>query len=76
MGTRGKDGQLSIELRCLGGTHETWVSLHCAPFDDLAGGPLLDGGDLLFLAALPLLGTIVATLVARLAVLRALRASL
>ena len=45
-------------------------------FDDLAGGPLLDFGDLLFLGALPLIGTIVATLVARLAVLRALRESL
>jgi cell division transport system permease protein len=45
-------------------------------FDDLAGGPLLATGDLLFLAALPLVGTAVATLVARLAVLRALRASL
>ena len=45
-------------------------------FDDLAGGPLLDGGDILLLAALPLLGAVVATLVARLAVLRALRESL
>ena len=45
-------------------------------FDDFTGGPLLTAGDLLFLAALPLLGTMLATLVARLAVLRALRASL
>ncbi len=45
-------------------------------FDDLAGGPLLDAGDLLFLAALPLIGAAVATVVARLAVLRALRESL
>ena len=45
-------------------------------FDDLAGGPLLELGDILFLAALPVIGALVATLVARLAVLRALRESL
>ena len=45
-------------------------------FDDFTGGALLTGGDLMFLAALPLLGTVLATLVARMAVLRALRASL
>lgn len=45
-------------------------------FDDFAGGPLLTTGDLLFLASLPLLGTVLATLVARSAVLRALRANL
>jgi cell division transport system permease protein len=45
-------------------------------FDDFTGGALLNMGDLVFLAALPLLGTALATLVARMAVLRALRASL
>jgi len=45
-------------------------------FDDFTGGALLTTGDLVFLAALPLLGTALATLVARMAVLRALRASL
>ncbi len=45
-------------------------------FDDFTGGPLLTAGDLVFLAALPLLGTVLATLVARMAVLRALRANL
>jgi cell division transport system permease protein len=44
--------------------------------EDFAGGPLLDLGDLLLLAALPLIGTVVATLVARQAVLRALRSAL
>ncbi len=45
-------------------------------FDDFTGGGLLTTGDLVFLAALPFLGTALATLVARMAVLRALRASL
>ena len=45
-------------------------------FDDFTGGALLGNGDLLLLAALPLLGTVLATLVARAAVLRALRAAL
>jgi cell division transport system permease protein len=45
-------------------------------FDDFTGGDLLTTGDLIFLAVLPLLGTVLATLVARTAVLRALRASL
>ena len=44
--------------------------------EDFAGGPLLTPGDLLLLAALPLIGTLVATLVARQAVLRALRSAL
>jgi cell division transport system permease protein len=44
--------------------------------EDFAGGPLLKLGDLLLLAALPLIGTVVATLVARQAVLRALRSAL
>lgn len=43
---------------------------------DLAGGPPLDAGDLLLLALLPLAAVAIATLVARLAVLGALRQSL
>jgi cell division transport system permease protein len=62
-------GTAGLVLLIVAGGRAVW-------FDDLAGGPLLDGADLLFLAALPLVGTIVATLVARLAVLRALRANL
>lgn len=45
-------------------------------FDDFVGGALLGAGDIAILASLPLLGTALATLVARLAVLRALRESL
>lgn len=45
-------------------------------FDDFAGGALLGVGDIALLAALPLLGTLLATVVARAAVLRALRKSL
>jgi cell division transport system permease protein len=59
----------SVVLLLVAGGRGIW-------FDDFTGGPLLTGGDLLFLAALPLLGTMLATLVARMAVLRALRASL
>ena len=44
--------------------------------EDFAGGPLLDLSDLLLLASLPLIGALVATLVARQAVLRALRSAL
>ena len=44
--------------------------------EDVAGGPLLEVSDLLLLASLPLIGTLVATLVARQAVLRALRSAL
>jgi len=62
-------GAAGIILLLIAGGRAVW-------FDDLAGGPLLDAGDLLFLAALPLIGAAVATLVARLAVLRALRESL
>ena len=62
-------GAAGLVLLLVAGGRAVW-------FDDLAGGPLLDLGDLFFLAALPLVGTIVATLVARLAVLRALRESL
>lgn len=45
-------------------------------FDDFTGGALLGAGDMALLASLPLLGTLLATVVARLAVLRALRAAL
>lgn len=58
-----------IVLLLIAGGRAVWV-------EDFAGGPLLTVGDILFLAALPLIGTMLATLVARLAVLRALRASL
>ena len=58
-----------IVLLLVAGGRAVWM-------EDFAGGPLLTIGDLLFLAALPLVGTLVATLVARLAVLRALRAAL
>jgi cell division transport system permease protein len=44
--------------------------------EDFAGGPLLRLSDLVLLATLPLIGTVVATLVARQAVLRALRSAL
>jgi diguanylate cyclase (GGDEF)-like protein/PAS domain S-box-containing protein len=37
-----QDEAFSIELRCRGVAHaETWVSLHCAPFDDPAGAGLI-----------------------------------
>jgi cell division transport system permease protein len=62
-------GAAGIILLLIAGGRAVW-------FDDLAGGPLLDAGDLLFLAALPLIGAAVATVVARLAVLRALRENL
>lgn len=58
-----------IVLLIVAGGRAVWV-------EDFAGGPLLGLGDLLALAALPLIGTLVATLVARQAVLRALRAAL
>ena len=50
-----------------GGSH--WLA-------DLTGGPLLGTGDILLLASLPILATILATLVARLAIMKALRTSL
>ena len=50
-----------------GGSH--WLA-------DLTGGPLLGSRDVLLLALLPLAGTILATIVARMAVLKALRTSL
>ena len=58
-----------LVLRLIAGGRAVWM-------EDFAGGPLLDRGDLLLLAALPLIGTAVATLVARQAVLRALRSAL
>jgi len=58
-----------VVLLLVAGGRAVWV-------EDFAGGPLLEIGDVLLLAALPLIGTIVATLVARQAVLRALRSSL
>ena len=50
-----------------GGSH--WLA-------DLTGGPLLGAGDILLLASLPILATILATIVARLAIIKALRTSL
>ena len=58
-----------LVLLLIAGGRAAWV-------EDLAGGPLLGLGDLLFLGALPLAGTILATLVARFAVLSALREAL
>jgi cell division transport system permease protein len=58
-----------LVLLLVAGGRAVWV-------EDFAGGPLLEFGDLLLLAALPLIGTAVATLVARQAVLRALRSAL
>ena len=58
-----------IVLLLVAGGGSTWLA-------DLTGGPLLGGRDVMILALLPLAGTILATIVARLAVLKALRASL
>jgi cell division transport system permease protein len=58
-----------LVLLLIAGGRAVWM-------EDFAGGPLLTIGDLALLAALPLAGTLVATLVARQAVLRALRAAL
>ena len=58
-----------VVLLLIAGGRAVWV-------EDFAGGPLLTVGDLALLAALPLIGALVATLVARQAVLRALRAAL
>ena len=62
-------GGAGLVLVLIAGGRAVWV-------DDFAGGPLLGPGDLLVLALLPLLGTILATMVARAAVLRALREAL
>jgi len=58
-----------IILLIIAGGRAAWV-------EDVAGGPLLNILDLLALALLPLLGTLLATLVARIAVLRALHEAL
>ena len=58
-----------VVLLLIAGGGSTWLA-------DLTGGPLLGARDVLLLALLPLLGTILATIVARMAVLKALRASL
>jgi cell division transport system permease protein len=62
-------GAAAFILLVIAGGRAVWL-------EDVAGGPLLGLPDLLLLAALPLLGTLLATLVARTAVLRALRSSL
>jgi cell division transport system permease protein len=62
-------GAAAIVLLLVAGGRGIW-------FDDFTGGALLEAGDLALLAALPLLGTALATVVARFAVLRALRSSL
>ena len=62
-------GAAAIILLIIAGGRAVWL-------EDVAGGPLLTLADLVLLAALPLLGTVLATLVARAAVLRALRAAL
>jgi len=58
-----------LVLLLVAGGRAVWV-------EDVAGGPLLTPGDLVLLGSLPLLGTLLATLVARQAVLRTLRANL
>jgi cell division transport system permease protein len=58
-----------LVLLIIAGGRAAWV-------EDIAGGPLLSPTDLLVLVALPLAGTVLATLVARVAVLRALREAL
>ena len=58
-----------LVLLLIAGGRAVWM-------EDFAGGPLLNRSDLLLLAALPLIGTAVATLVARQAVLRTLRSAL
>ena len=62
-------GAAGLVLLLIAGGRAMWM-------EDFAGGPLLTFGDLALLAALPLVGALVATLVARQAVLRALRAAL
>lgn len=67
-GTAGAAAAGTVLLLIAGGG-STWLA-------DLAGGPLLGTADILLLAFLPLAATILATIVARLAILKALRASL
>ncbi|MEO6580857.1 MAG: cell division protein [Sphingomicrobium sp.] len=58
-----------VVLLLIAGGGSTWLA-------DLAGGALLRPPDILLLALLPLAATILATIVARLAILKALRISL
>lgn len=58
-----------IVLLLIVGGGSSWLA-------DVTGGALLGVRDIMLLALLPLLGTILATVVARMAVLKALRASL
>ena len=58
-----------VVLLLTAGGGSTWLA-------DLTGGPLLGSRDVLLLALLPLAGTMLATVVARMAVMKALRASL
>ena len=58
-----------VVLLLIAGGGSTWLA-------DLTGGPLLRPRDVLLLALLPLAGTVLATIVARMAVLKALRTSL
>lgn len=69
--TGGSAGAIAaaVVLLLIAGGGSTWLA-------DLTGGPLLGLRDILLLALLPVLGTILATYVARTAVLGALRSSL
>ena len=58
-----------VVLLLIAGGGSTWLA-------DLTGGPLLGSRDVLLLALLPLAGTMLATVVTRMAVMKALRASL
>jgi cell division transport system permease protein len=58
-----------VVLLLIAGGGSTWLA-------DLTGGPLLGSRDILLLALLPIAGTVLATVVARFAVLKALRQSL
>jgi cell division transport system permease protein len=58
-----------VVLLLIAGGGSTWLA-------DLTGGPLLGTVDVLLLASLPLAGTVLATIVARFAVLKALRSAL
>lgn len=58
-----------VVLLLIAGGGSTWLA-------DLTGGPLLGWRDIVLLAFLPIVGTVLATAVARMAVLKALRESL
>ena len=58
-----------LVLLLIAGGGSTWLA-------DLAGGPLLGTSDILLLASLPIVATILATIVARVAIMKALRTSL